>query len=105
MLYICSIKITIKTWRQHFNTAKLKMKNQNLPIVQGEINKAQGGHYLQWDCPLTGCTHYIQGEIFYNKELERFEHTQDNWHTFPSDMSDSEIEEQLKDVYVVVAKL
>jgi hypothetical protein len=47
----------------------------------------------------------LKGEIFYNKKLQRFEHVQNNWHIFPSDMSDFRNWRKLKDVYVVVAKL
>lgn len=45
-----------------------------LEIVQGEINKAQGGHYLSWECPETGIELWCQGEFFYNEDTENYEH-------------------------------
>ena len=47
---------------------------EKIQIVTGEINKAQGGHYLAWECPTTGIEMWSQGEFFYNKNTEEFEH-------------------------------
>ena len=52
------------------------MKNQE--TINGEINKAQGGHYLTWECPKTGEEMWCQGEFFYNKKTEEFEHVVTN---------------------------
>lgn len=74
-----------------FNTAKIKMENTNLPIVQGEANKAQGGHYLTWECPELGVEMWCQGEFFYNTKTEEIEHIV--------------TDEDFNELYKVVAKL
>lgn len=42
--------------------------------VNGEINKAQGGYHLTWESPNTGEELWCQGEFFYNKKTQNFEH-------------------------------
>jgi len=45
-----------------------------MKTIEGEITKAQGGHYLSWEDPNTGIEMWSQGEFILNKKTENYEH-------------------------------